>query len=106
MRTLPFVVVFVALVGCKTQGTTPNPVSPPDTDLCGAMCDHLAVLGCEEGKPVYDSDRPGLAGVPNMSCTEFCQDQQAKGTYINPRCVLKVEKCADIEPARKLTCMP
>ncbi len=97
-----------SLTGCvpEAKGPSPNPAVVPDSDLCGRMCDHLAALGCEEGKSVYDSDRPGPKGVPNMTCTEFCTDQQSKGTFINPRCVMNVTKCSEIEPARQKVCTP
>jgi hypothetical protein len=106
--TVTFLGCAPALLGCvpEAKAPSPNPAVVPDSDLCNQMCDHLAVLGCEEGKPVYDSDRPGPKGVPNMTCTEFCLDQQSKGTFINPRCVIRVHKCSEIESARQNVCTP
>lgn len=110
MRTLTsFVVLGIILLGCSGLGrnpASPNPAVVPDSELCGAMCDHLEQLGCEEGRPVYDSDLKGPQGVPNESCEAFCKDQQSKGTFVNPRCVMVVKTCADIEPARQHMCTP
>ncbi len=77
--------------------------------MCDAMCKHIGPksqggLGCEEGNPVYDSDRPGPAGVPNKTCTDFCVEQQNNGVFINPRCVMKVKSCDEVEMARLKTC--
>jgi hypothetical protein len=73
------------------------------------MCAHIGPvdaggLGCPEGQPVYDSTLPGEAGVPNETCTAFCQRQQANLVFINPRCVMQVTSCDQIEAARQKTC--
>lgn len=73
------------------------------------MCQHIGPvdaggLGCQEGMSVYSSTLPGEAGVMNMTCTAFCQHQQANGVFINPRCVMQVTSCAQIEAARAKTC--
>jgi hypothetical protein len=73
------------------------------------MCLHIGPkaqggLGCEEGDPVYDSDLPGPKGVPNKSCTAFCTGQQANGVFVNPRCIIQVKSCGEIESARQRTC--
>lgn len=98
----------VLVIGCppSKMPPSPNPAVIPDTDLCADMCTHLQMLGCEEAKPVYDSDRPGPSDVPNLTCTQFCEEQQHKGTFINPRCVMKVAKCSEIEDARQKVCSP
>jgi hypothetical protein len=73
------------------------------------MCQHIGPveaggLGCAEGAPVYDSDLPGPVDVPNKSCTDFCKDQQNNGLYLNPRCLLQIKSCDEIETARQKTC--
>jgi hypothetical protein len=94
---------ILALTACPT---TPKPhyVPAKDSDLLGAMCAHLKVLGCEEGQDVYDSDNPGPAGVPNTTCEAEYIKIQSNGTYLNPKCLLKVTSCGEIEEARKRTC--
>lgn len=95
------------VLGCNA--VSPNPTPPPDTDLCPAMCQHIGPvggggLGCTQGNPIYSSSLPGDAGAPNMSCTQFCQHQQANGVFVNPRCVMQVSECDQIEAARAKTC--
>jgi hypothetical protein len=70
------------------------------------MCSHIGPNGlkCEEGEPVYDSDIPGERGIPNQSCEDFCKQQQALGVFINPKCVMKVKSCDEIESARLKRC--
>jgi hypothetical protein len=103
-KTLLFL-VCLALTGCPVAGgaepPTPPPTPPPDTNLCGQMCDHLASLGCEESKPVYNSDKPGPVDVPNQTCQDFCQEIQADGVAVNPRCVSLVTACDQIESFRQ-----
>lgn len=93
--------ILAALVACHTD-PAPSPIHLPDTAFCGDMCKHIGPKGlrCEEGDPLYDSDRPGPVNVPNMTCEEFCVLSQERGAFFNPRCVLKVKSCAEIEPAR------
>jgi hypothetical protein len=98
---------LLMLVGCpKQQPVSPNPLPAPDTDLCGKMCEHLGPKGlnCPEGQDVYDSDKPGPHGVPNETCEQFCQYQQDNGAFVNPRCLIQVPRCADIETWRQKTC--
>jgi hypothetical protein len=105
----------IVLTGCpKTtvqDPPTPSPLPPPDTDWCGQMCDHIGPkgLGCEEGKPVYNSDLPGPKDVPNQSCEDLCKELQGKGLFINPKCVTLVDQCSHIEAFRQKkpeTCGP
>lgn len=90
----------MVLAGCPVQPITP-PSPPPDTNLCAAMCDHLAKLGCEEGQPVYNNDLPGPVDVPNQSCADNCIELQDKGFFVNTKCVLTVERCTQIEEFRQ-----
>lgn len=80
--------------------TDDPPVTPPAPEQCKLMCRRLSDLGCEEGKPVFDSDQPGPEGVPNTSCEEFCQTSEKRGAMINPRCVKLTEACEQIEMLR------
>ena len=116
LRKIPIYVV-AALVGvCLTvlacpmgsSSQSPNPIIPPDTELCGPMCEHLGRdggLGCQEGDSVYDSDVPGPVDIPNVSCQDWCTKAQTRGYFVNPRCVMQVSSCSDIESARQKTCV-
>lgn len=95
--------LLLLLIGCHPQ-PTPDPPGPnPVVTDCETMCQHIGPenLGCDEGLPVYDSDLPGEPGVPNQSCTAFCEQQQENGLELNPRCVAKVQSCQEIETARQ-----
>ncbi len=65
------------------------------------MCVALRKLNCEEGKDYYDNDLPGPKNKPNATCEYFCKTQQDKGVYVNPKCVMTVPTCPDIETYRK-----
>jgi len=94
--------LLLLLIGCHPQ-PTPIPTPGPVSSDCAVMCQHIGPesLGCEEGEPVYDSDLPGTPGVPNESCTEFCEKQQKNGLDVYPSCVAQVQSCAEIETARQ-----
>ena len=104
----------VLLIGCPhplQDPEVPPPNPPVDTDWCKAMCDNIGPKGlsCDEGKPVYNSDKPGPKDVPNQSCEEWCVELQDKGFFINPRCMSVVPTCDDIEDWRLKepeTCSP
>jgi hypothetical protein len=113
MRTPILLFVLAAsLMGCPPPKEAPSPNPVPDSELCGPMCKHIGPktaenpkgLGCPEGEPLYDSDRPGPVDVPNLDCETWCKEQQAKGVFINPRCVMQVKTCDEIEPARQKVC--
>lgn len=102
-RSLLGLLLCVSLAGCPGSIDQPvsPPIKPPDTNLCAKMCDHLMELGCEEAKPVYNSDKPGPVDVPNQTCTDFCEELQNNGVSVNPRCVLKAPACEQIETYRQ-----
>ena len=104
----PVHLLLLALVaGCQSSSTAVT--VPPDTNLCAAACQHIGPvdaggIGCEEGEPLYDSNKPGPEGVPNETCTEFCEHQQGQGVFVNPRCLMQITSCDQIESARAKTC--
>lgn len=104
MRTV-FILIALVLTGCPQfpDAPTPSPLAPPDTDLCGKMCEHIGPEGlkCEEGESVYDSDVPGPVDVPNVTCKDFCETSQERGAFMNPRCVSLAPSCDKIEQFRQ-----
>lgn len=110
MSELSKLIFVLCLLGCHPQDVKPDPNPTPNpapvVSDCEAMCQHIGPtkdggLGCEEGNPIYDSDLPGTPGVPNESCTTFCEKQQENGVDLNPRCVVSVKSCGEIETARQ-----
>lgn len=105
MVKLTILPIILLSISCKNprEAPSPAPIKPPDTNMCGEMCNRIGVNGlkCEEGNDVYDSDKPGVKGVPNTSCKDFCIEMQTKGLFINPKCVAKVPDCKSIELYRK-----
>lgn len=102
--TVPAMVLasFLAFACSGVASRVPPPPNPPqDTDLCQAMCEHLMAIGCEEGKPLYNSDLPGPVDVPNQSCSDNCKELQTKGFFFNPKCVIDAPTCDQIEPYRE-----
>jgi hypothetical protein len=98
-------ICFCLLMFACHQYQIANPNPQPDSEICAQMCDHIGPkdnggLGCEEGNPVYDSDKPGPKDVPNETCEEFCKITQNNGISMNPRCVALVDSCDQIESAR------
>jgi hypothetical protein len=100
-------IIIVCVTGCLNsihkEAPSIAPMEPPDTVLCGSMCQHLGPngLNCEEGMSVYDSDKPGPKDEPNTSCEEFCKTSQMRGYFLNPRCLILVPSCNRIEEFRK-----
>jgi len=96
---LPILALYL-VTACAEEG--PAKISPPNTNLCDPMCQHLAQLKCPEAEAVYNNDLPGPVDVPNETCTVFCQEMQNKGVQMAPKCVLQVTSCEGIETARQL----
>ena len=112
MRIALIALIAFTLAGCPTsrQPASPHPQPIPDTELIPGMCKHLGPkdqggLGCKEGEPVYNSDLPGPAGVSNESCVDYYTGLQHDGYFVNPRCILQVTACDQIEAARQKTCL-
>lgn len=113
-RLATLALAAMVALGCPREPQSPSPRPDPvtDSELCGAMCEHIGpktaknpnALDCYEGGPVYDSDVPGPKDVPNVSCEDFCKKQQANGSFLNPRCVMKAPTCAAIEDYRAMDC--
>ncbi len=108
MKRLILLLSTLFWLGCPPQPDAPSPRPDPATDseLCGAMCDHIGPKGlkCEEGEPLYDSDLPGPVGEPNETCEAFCVKQQDAGAFLNPRCVMQAPTCDTIEHFRQMDC--
>ena len=97
---IPLVLLMVGCPPANYPDPNPNP-EPEDTDLIVDMCTHLQQLGCEEGEDVYNDDLPGEVDVPNQSCADYYTELQEEDFYpVNPKCVLTVKTCDDIEDAR------
>jgi hypothetical protein len=82
MRTAALLTLL--LTGCVT---IPTEVDPTNTANCTEACSHLALLGCEEGKPLLDG----------TSCTVFCENTQKAGHALNSACVMTIKACPEIE---------
>lgn len=111
MRLPLLATLLLLLLGCPAtrEAPTPSPKPVPDTELIPEMCRHIGPvseggLGCDEGNPTYNSDLPGPPGVPNQSCVDFYTELQDRGYFVNPRCILLVTSCDQIEPARQKLC--
>lgn len=75
------------LVGCPKPIPKPDPQIPTDTANCTDACKHLNDLGCPEGKPLADG----------TTCAKFCEDTQNTGHSLKPSCVMKIQKCSDMD---------
>lgn len=86
MKIVVALLLCVCAIACASA-PKPDPVLPTDTGSCAAACEHLASLGCEEGKPLEDG----------TSCEKFCVDTQNSGHGLNPSCVVGIESCEELE---------
>lgn len=108
MRTI-LILGLLLSIGCPESNDDTMDASTVDASTdgamltpCGAMCAHFMDLDCEEGKPFYDSDKPGPVGEPNTTCVEFCDSQMALGVDLNTACAAKAPTCAEIETYRMM----
>jgi hypothetical protein len=81
------VLFLVLLAGCPPVTPQPSPREPTDTPNCAKACEHLAKLGCEEGKPLEDG----------TTCTTFCENTQQSGHALNPTCVMSIIECSELD---------
>ena len=89
MRFITLILLALPLYGghCNKLTPVPVPVEPTDTADCGAACQHLRDLGCEEGQPLEDG----------TTCEVFCVDTQQAGHALAPSCVVTITTCAELE---------
>jgi len=103
MKSLVLLVSFWMLSACVTTppaDSIPEPKVLPDSELCEPMCAHLAELKCPQAETLYNNDLPGPPDVPNQTCGMFCREMLSNGVPMNPKCVMLVKSCEEIEPAR------
>jgi hypothetical protein len=79
-------ILSVFLISCGHIRPIPVPI-PKDSSSCAAACANLQKLGCEEGKPLEDG----------TTCEKFCVDTQKAGHDLNPKCLVTVEECYEVE---------
>ncbi len=81
--------VVLILVGCPKPIPKPDPQIPTDTANCADACKHIGPegLNCPEGKTLDDG----------TTCTKFCEDTQNTGHSLHASCVMKIQKCSDME---------
>ncbi len=89
-----FVVIFLG--SCSNQVPKPDPKIPQDTHNCANACAHLQSLGCPEGESLEDG----------TTCREFCESTQMNGHALNPSCVMKIQRCTDMESVQWQTICP
>ena len=91
------------LAGCTSNVAIKTPVNL-DLDAIETACDHLALLGCKEGRSSYDSDTPGVQGVPNTTCAEAYAKRMLSGTCINVLALSKVSACNSVRATEQQGC--
>ena len=94
----------LSLVFASSCASQSRILTPLDLDSIDAVCDHLAALGCKEGLTVYNSDSPGPAGVPNLSCSDSYAKRMASGACINVKNLIQSTTCTNIAAAETRGC--
>jgi len=97
MKRLLLLAFVASLLAACSGKPSPPPivVQPNDTADCGAACDHLNKLGCEQGKSFKALDAQGKEIT--VTCKMFCEQTQKQGHALSPSCVLTILTCAEIE---------
>lgn len=109
MNRLQFIAfsLTVMSINCNPE-PTPDPPVVTDQAMCGAACDRLNLLGCEEGKPIdmYVECAPtsGCGGGMECydggcytTCAEFCVQTEDQGVWLQPGCVMNILSCDQLE---------
>lgn len=93
-RLLTIPLLFILSLSCN--GCPPDPSVPPhptptvqDTDKCGAAEVNLKKLKCI---PV---DKPYTK--KGKSFTQFCEETQAAGIFLNPKCLSEITACDQMD---------
>jgi hypothetical protein len=58
---------------------------------CGAFCQHLRTLGCQEGQNLPDG----------TSCETFCISTQEAGHDLHIPCILKTQSCGELQKCNR-----
>lgn len=102
LKSLLMIATSLTLVsGCPTQNEQPVPPHPTpivtDTDQCGTTEQHLHDLcNADPTKNAYCCAvvAPTKKG---KTYTQFCQEKQAEGVWLNPKCVEAITSCDQID---------
>jgi hypothetical protein len=86
-----FLFIFL-FVGCQTKEPVPPKPTPivTDTNLCGEAQIKLEELKCiEKDKPFTKREK--------LSFEEFCKQTHQSGIYLNPKCLMSITTCEQID---------
>jgi hypothetical protein len=93
-RMVVVVLMILSTVSCSTTDGGKRRNGQPEVSSfqqpCQAFCQHLRVLGCQEGEPLADG----------TSCETFCIDTQEAGHNLNIPCILQLQTCAELPRCR------
>lgn len=102
INSLLMISSFAVFSGCPAQ--TNEPPTPPtptpivtDTDQCAPAEQHLHDLcSADPGKNNYCC-RVVAPTKKGKSYTQFCQEKQNEGVFLNPKCIESVTSCDQID---------
>ena len=112
MKKIIAVFFALALLGAQCNPDRgiprPKPFTDDDPSFCPAACEHVADLGCFEGKPlVYEGEECSTdsdcavgsckEGLCTETCEEFCVSTIQNGRWLGAECWTTVKECSEIE---------
>ena len=83
--------LLVSLVGCVTPGPTPTPGPGPDVTDYSLVCQHLADLGCPEGR------------APECAVA-FGRFQDSRMTDLRPSCLMAAQSATAARACGSVLC--
>lgn len=91
--------LLLFLISCKDpvyQPPRPTPIVT-DTEMCKPAQLHLEELCAQESKVNAYCCRVVKPTLKGKTYTQFCEEKQSQGVFLNPRCVSNVSTCDQID---------
>lgn len=107
------ILIAIVMAGCQIQTTsvtpppdptvvappapTPLPAPPAPKTACEAAQEHLEAMCAKDGVMNQYCCAVVMVTKKGKPFAQFCEEEQAKGIWINPECLSSITDCNDID---------
>lgn len=98
MKIKYFIFSSLILIGCPNPPKNPGPApAVVDTEFCNKAEQNLSELCYKDREENAYCCAIVAPTKKHKSFTQFCEDKQNQGVFLNPRCLAAINTCYDLD---------